>query len=361
MAFFLFGSWTLINRQLAGKAGSPVARRGAPSSAPIAKEAGLLPEKAAPEPPPDKSMAAREPGKAHPPPIMSAAPSVRPSAPSAAKEPPAMAHPRKAVADPIEKMLASLAPTPTFPPPGAHGVVAIIIDDIGQSMEPVERLLAMGEPIALSVLPGLPHSHQAAELAKERGQVVMLHLPMEPKGRENHPGPGALLASHDRAGLLRQFTEDMESVPGAVGVNNHMGSLLTERVESMEPLMEEFAGRGLFFVDSVTSPATVAYGAARRAGLPSAKRDVFLDNERDVGKITEALDLLVSKALKNGSAVAIGHPYPETIRALERYLPRFAAKGVKLMPITRLLSVSGETGFHARRPASTASCSGKAC
>ncbi|MDH4185313.1 MAG: divergent polysaccharide deacetylase family protein [Nitrospinota bacterium] len=253
----------------------------------------------------------------------------------------------------------------SLPPPSkerlpvqTRAMAAIIIDDIGQSMEAVERLLAIGEPITLAVLPHQAHSRQAAARAMEKGQVVMLHLPMEPRGKEN-PGPGALLAAQGSAEIMRLFAEDMEWVPGAVGVNNHMGSLLTEREEVMAPLMEQMRERGLFFVDSMTSSATVAYQTARRAGLASAKRDVFLDNERDVRKIMEALDLLSEKALRNGSAVAIGHPYPETIRALELYAPLMAAKGVRYVPITKLLKGGMEYGVHAGAPATCAG--GQAC
>ncbi|MDH5638210.1 MAG: divergent polysaccharide deacetylase family protein [Nitrospinota bacterium] len=257
-----------------------------------------------------------------------------------------------------DKMLASLPPQPDrrFSSPAQ---VAIIIDDIGQSMRAVEQLLAIGLPIALAILPHQPHSRQAALLAGEKGHVVMLHLPMEPKSKGNNPGQGALYSTHDAAQLQQLVISDIEWIPGAVGVNNHMGSLLTERVESMAPVMKEIRARGLFFVDSRTSADSVAYKTARRMGIPAAKRDVFLDNDRDVRKIIKALELLMAKALKNGSAVGIGHPYPETIRALELFAPRMGAMGVKATPVTRLLRGSQKMGIHAKKPHTA--CMGPAC
>ena len=349
MAVFLAGAWVVGGRLVSGHG------KTAPQTASVPlKEAQPLPEKteipALPEKP---DPSAKEPAAQTP-----AATAPEPK-PVIVAEPPAPA-PKIAKSKPAEKTVASLAPAPAKPfVPPVQGVAAIIIDDIGQSMEAVERLLDIGQPIAFAILPGQAHSRQAAAKARERGQVVMLHLPMEPKGRENNPGFGALLASHDRAGLLRLVAGNLESVPGASGVNNHMGSLLTERMESMEPLMEDFKARGLFFVDSATSSGSVAYEAARRAGLSAARRDVFLDNERDVGKITEALDLMAAKARKNGFAVAIGHPYPETIRALELYAPRLAAKGIRLAPVTRLLNVQRDTGVQASR--AEPYCAGRGC
>jgi len=257
-----------------------------------------------------------------------------------------------------DKMLASLPPLPDRSS-SSPAQVAIIIDDIGQNMQAVEQLLAIGLPIALAILPHQPHSRQAALLAGEKGQVVMLHLPMEPKSKGNNPGPGALYSTHDAAQLQQLIIGDIEWIPGVVGVNNHMGSLLTERVESMATVMEEISARGLFFVDSRTSAGSVAYKTARGIGVPAAQRDVFLDNDRDVRKIIKALELLTAKALKNGSAVGIGHPYPETIRALELFAPRMATMGVNITPITRLLRGSRELGIHAKKP--NTACMGPAC
>ena len=257
------------------------------------------------------------------------------------------------------KVLASIPPLPHLSE-SRHGVAAIIIDDIGQSMEAVERLLAIGLPIAISVLPHQAYSRQAAIRAGEKGQVVMLHLPMEPRSKNNNPGQGALYSFHDGPTLRKLFAEDIQWVPGAVGVNNHMGSRLTEIGESMAPLMEEMRSRGLFFVDSKTSSASVASKVAQGMGVPWADRDVFLDNDRDVAKIIKALELLTARALKNGVAVGIGHPYPETIRALEIYAPKMAAQGVALAPVTKLLQVGSEGG-GARASHGEASCVGNAC
>jgi len=260
--------------------------------------------------------------------------------------PPDTPHAAKPALKQPEMITAIVSPAPPVsngsPPPVAASrklvaKIAIIIDDIGGSAQAVEGLLAIGEPIAFAILPYLANSEYAARRALESGQVVMLHQPMEPKSKSNNPGPGALLATHDPYTSAMILEQNIQAVPGAMGVNNHMGSYLTGLPQSMAPVMEVIRKRGLFFVDSRTSPETVAFKTARRLGVRSAKRDVFLDNQRDVNKIIAALDQLAEKAMRQGYAVGIGHPYPETIKALKLAAPRLNSRGIRFTPITDLL------------------------
>jgi len=207
---------------------------------------------------------------------------------------------------------------PLLPPGGPGPAVAIIIDDMGQDMVSAEKLFRLDTPIAFAVLPHLPYSKTVALTAKRRGHVVMLHLPLEPKSKDYRPGPGALRVADAPDKLLASLRGDLEAIPGVEGVNNHMGSKFTENAGKTAAVMEEIKSRGLFFIDSRTTPHTTAYDTGLRLGVPVGRRDVFLDNERDALKIRDRLFELADRALKHGSAIGIGHPYPETIAALRQ-------------------------------------------
>ncbi len=227
-------------------------------------------------------------------------------------------------------------------PPETRPLLAIVIDDMGRDVERARAFLDLPFPVALSVLPHLRHSRDVAALAVRRGAVVLLHLPMEPKSYpDTDPGPGALLRGMDEGEVRTIVREDLEQVPGAVGVNNHMGSRLTELAEPMEWVMAELKRRNLFFLDSLTTAHSVAAREAGRAGVPWLRRAVFLDNERTRTAIGSQLRRAVSRALRAGQAVAIGHPYRVTLETLREWAPRFEESGVRVVPLTDLLGENG--------------------
>lgn len=225
------------------------------------------------------------------------------------------------------------APLPE-PPPELEGRprVAIVIDDLGYNAGAVEKLLALSHNLTYSVLPNAPSSREVADAVHAKGAEVILHLPMEPVGDKKISHEGMLL--HDMPpAILRQKTDDaLLAVPGADGVNNHMGSLLTADEKAMNVVMSELAGKNLFFLDSRTTPQTVAFRAARAAGLPALERDVFLDDVAEIGPILKQLSELEARAKKRGFAVAIGHPYPATIAALEQGIPQLIDDGIEIVP-----------------------------
>lgn len=244
-----------------------------------------------------------------------------------------------------EETVVAIAPTPAdrldipdvvSAPSGPR--IALIIDDLGADPVAAERIMALDAPIAFSILPHLRFSNSIAKNAAERGKVVMLHLPMEPRSSKINPGPGALLMGQSDEKTMEELIGDLEAVPGVVGVNNHMGSLYTESGEKTHLVMAELKKRGLFFVDSRTTAETVAYDTALRYGVPAAERDVFLDNDLDVRKISEMILSLADEAIKKGSAIGIGHPHEETIKALEETLPKVREMGVEIAPITEFVS-----------------------
>ena len=217
--------------------------------------------------------------------------------------------------------------------------VAIIIDDLGYNAEQAEEILEIDVPLTLSIFPLGPYSESIAEKAHAMGREVMLHLPMEPyKYPEKNPGNGGLLLNMKEEELLRKLEENIRSVPFIEGVNNHMGSRFTEDREKMDIVLKDIKQRDLFFVDSLTTNASVGYSMAKNMALRAAGRDIFLDNDQDVKLICNQIQKLVNVAVRHGSAVAIGHPYPSTIEALKQALPDLRAKGVEVVPVSELVN-----------------------
>lgn len=216
------------------------------------------------------------------------------------------------------------------------GKLAIIIDDLGYDAAAARELLALEHPLTLAVLPHTPRSTAIAQEVHRRGREVLLHLPMQSQNGEKREAI-ELYKGMDAAELARTVDEMLASVPHARGVNNHQGSLATADGALMNALMADLRRRGLFFVDSRTAPGTRAYGAARRAGVPAATRDIFLDDIQTPEAVTRQLELAAAEAIEKGHAVAIGHPYPVTIAVLREALPQLAAHGVRLVFVSELV------------------------
>ncbi len=229
------------------------------------------------------------------------------------------------------------APSPT-PRPVYKARVAIVIDDLGSDMASLEGVLGIDAPLSVAVLPDLPYSARSAIAADDAGRDVLLHLPMQPHGDSTKGlGPGALMKGMDGQSIARTVEADLSSVPGAIGVNNHMGSYLTEDSDSMSSVMDTIGRRGLFFIDSKTSSASVALRTARLHGVRSASRNVFLDDTDDEEEIRKQFDRLIVLALKKGEAIAIGHPRPATLKVLKEEIPGLKEKGVELVRVSKLV------------------------
>ena len=215
-------------------------------------------------------------------------------------------------------------------PAAARARLAIVIDDLGYDRAQADSVLRIAYPVTVSVLPHETSSSEVAEEAHRRGYQVMLHLPVESNSGnqdetiELHPGMTADAVASTFAAML-------DTVPYAAGVNNHEGSLGTADPQLMGELMPVLRRHSLFFIDSRTTTATVAESAARGAGVPTARRNVFLDDEQSVPAILRQFDLAVRDAKRNGSALAIGHPHPETIEVLNEMLPTVKRQGVRLV------------------------------
>jgi len=218
-------------------------------------------------------------------------------------------------------------------------LVAIVIDDLGQDVKQAREVVSLPGKVTLAVMPGLAQSRKTAELAKQNNREVLLHLPMEYRSRSGKPATGMLRSDMTPMEFLTTVSNDVDSVPGAIGINNHEGSSLTENKEAMKFLMAELKARNLMFLDSVTSARSVAYITAREFGIKSGKRDVFLDNEGDnPSYIRKQLDELAEIARKNGRAIGIGHPHPATISELRKWLTEAGNQGIEIVPISRMMN-----------------------
>jgi uncharacterized protein len=215
--------------------------------------------------------------------------------------------------------------------------LAIILDDLGNDREAAEAVFALHYPLTISVLPFHAHSTEIAEEAQRRGLEVMLHLPMRAVANET-PEAHQLEAGMSADDVARALDGMLESVPTASGVNNHEGSLATADAKLMGELMPLLKQRDLFFVDSRTTAATVAFDAAEHAGVRSGFRNVpFLDDVQDEGAIRKQLELAIHGAKEKGAAIAIGHPHAETLRALREIFSRAEAEGVHLVVVSEVV------------------------
>jgi len=227
----------------------------------------------------------------------------------------------------------------------APAAISIIIDDLGKQLEDGQRVLALPGPVACAFLPKARYTQLLANAAHETGKEVLLHLPMDSvDGRRLDPGAVTLEMTERQ--FLATVQADLLSVPHAIGINNHMGSLLTRHPGHMLWLMREIrANPPMFFVDSRTTVATVARQVAHETGVPNIERDVFLDNDLDADAIAYQFERLLQRARKQGVALALGHPHPQTLALLEREIPRLQQRGISLLPVTELIQLQQE-GEH---------------
>jgi len=240
---------------------------------------------------------------------------------------------------------------PVLPPPvvvaekeppakrAPRGQVALIMDDLGNSLETLQELIALRRPVTVSVLPYGTHAAETARIAHESGLEVLLHLPLE--SVNNHEAmantEGLIMALMTEPAIVAAFEACYDRVPFATGTNNHMGSRFTAERDLMQMVLRPVKERGLFFVDSRTTAKTVAFDEARRLGIPAAQRDVFLDADEDRGRIRGRFIELLQKARKKGRAIGICHPFPETLAVLKSSMYLVDAYNLEFVPVSKLV------------------------
>ncbi len=212
--------------------------------------------------------------------------------------------------------------------------VAIVIDDIGYRYTD-EAVLSLTGNYTFSILPHTPYGKTIAEQAFAKDHDVLLHIPMEAENGKKL-GPGALTTAMDETSIRHSLANSFAEIPFAIGINNHMGSRLTQMPQPMTWTMHFLKERNMLFLDSVTSSKSQAGSIAKALQVPTLTRSVFLDNQLDEKYIRQQFFTLIKRAQQNNSAIAIAHPHPETIKALKQLTPILKAINIELVPISQL-------------------------
>ncbi len=221
---------------------------------------------------------------------------------------------------------------------GLPPTIAIIIDDMGHNLEEGKRLANLDQPLTLAFLPWRRYTLPLAQLAHSRHKEIMLHAPMA--NTHNYDlGPGGLTADMDEQTLTLTLRRALQSIPHVQGVNNHMGSLLTQQLKAMDWVMKELNRYPLYFVDSRTIASSVAGDVARAYSIPSVTRDIFLDHEQTEEFLDRQFRLLIKRAKEKGTAIAIGHPHKVTVDYLEKHLPQLDREGIAIATISGIWAI----------------------
>jgi uncharacterized protein len=222
--------------------------------------------------------------------------------------------------------------------------IAIIIDDLGYNLRRGRAAIEIPAPLTYAILPNSTHAALLADRAFRSGKEIMLHLPME--NSSHHPmGAGVLTRHLHKQEFLALFDQALSRVPHAIGINNHMGSALTEETQAMTWLMKEIKHRQMYFVDSRTTPRTVAFSVARSNKISAANRDVFLDNDRSFYAVDQAFQRLLRISRRKGTAIGIGHPHAVTLAYLQMAIPQLV--DVEILPVSKLIAARAPRHFAA--------------
>jgi len=286
-----------------------------------------------------------------PPPVPLAAP--RPPEPSLsplpdeAPEPERSPPPAMSASEPPASPVA-VAPLPAWqayavPARAGKALVAVIIDDMGLDQRRSARVTELPGPLTLSFMTYAPHAVEQSAAAHARGHELMMHMPMQPLAALD-AGPDVLSDQLPPAELYRRVEADLDRFPGFVGINNHMGSRFTAYPPGMKIVMQSLHQRGLLFIDSMTTAKSVGMAEARAAGVPAARRNIFLDDVEDQASVAAQLVKAEQQAKSAGSVIVIGHPHDGTIAALSAWLPTLEKKGITLVPVTAAVKARDRSG-----------------
>jgi hypothetical protein len=291
-----------------------------------------------------------EPAPVVPPAVVEAMPPTQPSTPGESTPPspqPAGPTPANPPASPeaANPEPAWLKNAVASADPGDRPIIAIVLDDVGAAPGDAPGAVALPGPITLSIMTYAAGAARLADDAHRAGHEIMVHVPMEPINRDADPGRNALLTDLGSDQIAQRLDWDLAQFSGYVGINNHMGSKFTQDAAGMRVVLDELKARGLLFLDSRTIASSVGDSLAAEIGVTHVKRDVFLDNVIDRADIMKELARTEAIARKQGYAVAIGHPHPDTIAALRQWIPEALAKGFLLVPISAIAKKrAGVTG-----------------
>lgn len=222
--------------------------------------------------------------------------------------------------------------------PGESVRLAILIDDGGNNSSHGDRILALDNRLTLAILPNTPFAAEIAEKGAQKGFEIMLHMPMETDSATVQSVPGTVFTRMEKDEIQKLTNAAIDQIPHVVGINNHTGSKFTSDREKMGYVLEVLQSRGLYFIDSVTINTTVAFNVAREMGVPSGRRDVFLDDSTDIASVRRQFAILLETVQEQGSAIGIGHfQCPATAKVLAEEIPKLAEAGIELVHASELM------------------------
>ncbi len=247
-------------------------------------------------------------------------------------------------------------------PVSAEKYASIIIDDLGNNLEHGRDIIELPAALTIAILPKTTYAKELARLAAKKNKEVMLHLPMQSVEHHKH-SPGTLDLHMTKNAFNKQLRQNLNAVPYVRGVNNHMGSLLTRHPGHMTWLMDELSKHGgLYFIDSKTTNKSIADKIAIEHNVPSLSRDFFLDPDEDENTLRIQFDRFINKINQRGYALAIAHPYPKTIQFLQRHLKELKEQGIKLLPVSKLISTAKRsTNGDTKTENKHVACTGPTC
>ena len=251
----------------------------------------------------------------------------------------------------VELILSGGAPERLAAPAMAAGAprIIVIFDDMGLDRAVFESVMRLPGPLTLSFLPYGKDPQPMVDAARERGDAVLLHLPMEPAGGAD-PGPHVLKGTMSATDLLTELEWNLGRIHGYIGVNNHMGSKLTRDEATMKTILSVINERGLFFVDSLTTGKSAAKAAGEAIGARVYARDVFLDPNAGKETVIRQLEQVERIAVETGFVVAICHPHPDTLAVIGPWLTSAPTRGFRLDTVASLGALEGAW----KRPAQVA-------
>lgn len=244
----------------------------------------------------------------------------------------------EALAPNAEKML---EPTPLEPSQrrGRRPMIAIVIDDMGVDQKHSAEALTLPPMVTMAYLPYSRDLAKQTAMAREKGHELVLHLPMQPERKTANPGPDYLGAGMTPLDLHTRISKNLGSFEGYVAVNNHMGSRFTQSRDGLGVLMSALKEKNLMFLDSRTTPDSLAEKVAREHGLLTTHRDVFIDDDESAAAVWHSLSQIEGVAKRSGTAIAIGHPKDVTLAALQKWLPTLKDKGYDLVPLSQIIAL----------------------
>ncbi len=279
----------------------------------------------------------REPAKAvspSPPPVRKPVATVSPPAPPTSAAAPSPKPFQEILGARRDAWLANAVPSPAA---AGRPMIAVVMDDLGIDQRRTRRSIALPAPLTLAFLPYGYNLKKLSAAGRSAGHELIVHVNMEPIDRDVDAGPNALLTELDDDEIRARLEWALTRFDGFIGVSNHMGSRFTEWSDGVEVVLRELRGRGLLFLDSMTSQKSVGAALARAHGMAYARRDVFLDNDRSASKIAFRLAETERIARRRGYAIAIGHPHDSTLDALADWIPAVKKRGFLLVPLSAIV------------------------